>query len=261
MIEVTNATKRYGDQVAIDDLDMSIERGRTTVLLGTSGSGKSTLLRLFLGLELPDTGIVRFAGRPLNDGATPHRDAIHAARLTTGYVIQEGGLFPHLTARANIALAARHRGWTRARIEQRLDELVVVARFPSDGLDRYPNELSGGQRQRVALMRALMLDPSVLLLDEPLGALDPITRYELQDELRTLFDTLGKTVVLVTHSVEEAAYFADDIVLLASGRMIQRGDLESLRVQPATPYVERFLQARRSLPSPPVVHARIVDEP
>src|SRR5262249_15119909 len=151
----------------------------------------STLLRLMIGLIWPDQGSVRLDGTEI----TP-QNAL-AVRQRMGYVIQDGGLFPHLTARGNVALMARYLGWKEDRIESRLTELAELTRFPRDGLDRYPAQLSGGQRQRVSLMRALMLEPTVLLLDEPLGALDPIIRSELQTDLRRVFQTLGKTVVLV----------------------------------------------------------------
>jgi osmoprotectant transport system ATP-binding protein len=164
-----------------------------------------------------------------------------------GYVVQDGGLFPHLTASGNVALMARWLGWDRDRIAARLAELVGLTDFPADGLSRYPAELSGGQRQRVGLMRALMLDPDVLLLDEPLGALDPMIRYELQTDLRDIFRTLGKTVVMVTHDIGEAGYFGDSVVLLRDGAVVQQGSLRDLLDRPADPFVERFITAQRSL--------------
>jgi osmoprotectant transport system ATP-binding protein len=163
-----------------------------------------------------------------------------------GYVVQDGGLFPHLTAAGNVSLLARHLGWTRDRIRARLTELGALARLHADALRRYPAELSGGQRQRVGLMRALMLDPVVLLLDEPLGALDPITRADLQADLRAIFRALKKTVVMVTHDLAEAAYFGDEVVLLEQGHIVQRGSMHDLIGRPATPYVERFVQAQRA---------------
>jgi osmoprotectant transport system ATP-binding protein len=162
-----------------------------------------------------------------------------------GYVIQEGGLFPHLSGRDNVALLARHLGWDRPRIDARLAELAALTHFPADGLARYPAELSGGQQQRVALMRALMLDPAVLLLDEPLGALDPMIRFELQTELRDIFRSLGKTVVLVTHDMGEAAYLGDTLVLLRAGRIVQQGSAADLVRAPADAFVARFVTAQR----------------
>ena len=163
-----------------------------------------------------------------------------------GYVIQDGGLFPHLTARGNAALVARFLGWDAERIDGRLDELVELTHFPADGLDRYPAQLSGGQRQRVSLMRALMLDPDVLLMDEPLGALDPMIRRDLQGELRAIFRSLGKTVVMVTHDLGEAGYFGDTIVLIREGRIVQRGSFRDLLTAPADAFVTEFVNAQRS---------------
>jgi osmoprotectant transport system ATP-binding protein len=162
-----------------------------------------------------------------------------------GYVVQDGGLFPHQTAAGNASLVARYLGWSRVRVAARMAELAGLVRLPADFLTRYPAQLSGGQRQRVGLMRALMLDPAVLLLDEPLGALDPLVRAELQADLRDVFRALGKTVVLVTHDLAEAAYFADDIVLLRDGRVVQRGRPAELVRAPAEPFVTQFIQAQR----------------
>ena len=142
---------------------------------------------------------------------------------------------------------ARHLGWSRERIDRRVEELATLTRFPGDGLGRYRAQLSGGQRQRVALMRALMLDPELLLLDEPLGALDPLIRYELQRDLRAVFQSLGKTVVMVTHDLAEAAHFADQVVLLRDGDIEQQGGMRALLESPVTPFVERFVGAQRSL--------------
>jgi len=167
-------------------------------------------------------------------------------RRRMGYVIQDGGLFPHLTAAGNITLMARYLGWSRARVRDRLTELAELTHFPPEGLDRFPVQLSGGQRQRVSLMRALMLDPEVLLLDEPLGALDPMIRSGLQRELKSIFRTLRKTVILVTHDIGEAGFFGDEIVLLREGRAVQRGSLEDLVRTPAEAFVTDFVNAQRT---------------
>jgi osmoprotectant transport system ATP-binding protein len=241
VLELRGATKRYGDAIALAPTDLLIEAERTTVLIGPSGCGKSTLLRLLVGLYAPDAGEVRFAGEPL----TP--DRLAEARQRMGYVIQDGGLFPHLTARANATLMARHLGWSRDRIDERLSNLVALTRLPKEGLARYPHEISGGQRQRVSLMRALFLDPDVVLLDEPLGALDPLVRAELGRDLRAIFSELHKTVVLVTHDLAEAAFFADVVVLLKRGRIVQRGRYEDLVAAPAEPFVRQFVNAQRGL--------------
>src|SRR5208282_2656164 len=169
MIELTNVSKSYDSTRVLEPLDLVIQRGRTTVLIGPSGCGKSTLLRIMVGLETAGGGRVRFDGVEL----TPANAA--EMRRQMGYVLQDGGLFPHLTARENVTLLARYLGKSpRKRIDARVDELANLTRVPCQILDRYPAQLSGGQRQRVAIMRAFMLDPKVVFLDEPMGALDPL---------------------------------------------------------------------------------------
>jgi osmoprotectant transport system ATP-binding protein len=205
------------------------------VLLGESGGGKSTLLRLMAGLLFPDSGEILFEGARLTPENAP------ALRRRMGFGLQSGGLFPHLTAADNVTLLARalHRpqDWRRTRLE----ELAAQVRLEPEVLVRWPAQLSGGQRQRVSLMRALMLVPAVVLLDEPLGALDPVTRGELQRELRRVFSTLGTTVVMVTHDLEEAAHLGDRVALLHDGRVVQVGPMEELAAHPADPWVARFL--------------------
>jgi osmoprotectant transport system ATP-binding protein len=241
MFELHQVSKHYGATVALDRVDLDLATGRTTVLIGPSGSGKSSVLRMLLGLEWPDSGEVRFDGVPLR------RETLLEQRRRIGYVIQEGGLFPHLTGSGNAALLARTLGWAPARIEERLHELAALCQLPFDALSRYPAELSGGQRQRIGLIRALMLDPEVLLLDEPLGALDPIVRHELQTQMRDLFARLGKTVVLVTHDVAEAAYLGDTLVLLRGGRVLQQGSAGELLDAPVDPFVSAFMTAQRNV--------------
>ncbi|MCH7886100.1 MAG: ATP-binding cassette domain-containing protein [Planctomycetes bacterium] len=245
MLELSGVSKKYGQATALHPTDLTVPVGRTTVLIGPSGCGKSTLLRLMIGLIQPDTGSVRIDGTPM----TP--ETALDLRRRMGYVIQDGGLFPHLTARHNVTLMARHLGWSAKRTEARLDELADLTQFPRDGLDRYPVQLSGGQRQRVSLMRALMLDPGVLLLDEPLGALDPMIRADLQDDLARVFKLLAKTVVLVTHDLQEADFFADTIALMNEGRVVQRGNLSQLSNAPANEFVTRFLNAQHARPTAP----------
>jgi osmoprotectant transport system ATP-binding protein len=234
--------KRFGAVVALHELSLAFAAGTTTALIGSSGSGKSTVLRLLLGLEWPDQGCVRIDGRVLE------RAQVLALRRRVGYVIQDGGLFPHLTVLGNLALLPCYLGWDRQRIRERAAALLALTDLPADVLPRYPAELSGGQRQRVALMRALMADPAALLLDEPLGALDPVVRHELQDELVAIFRRLGKTVVLVTHDLAEAAWFAPRLVLLRDGAVVQDGSLEDFRQRPAEGFVTRFVEAGRQLP-------------
>lgn len=232
-------SKRYAAAVALQAVDLVLPAARTTVLIGASGSGKSTVLRTLLGLVPPDSGRVLVQGTELT------RANALSLRRRMGYVIQEGGLFPHLSARENVSLVALWLGWPPQRRAQRLAELVELVRLPADALDRYPAQLSGGQRQRVGLMRALMLDPPILLLDEPLAALDPIIRVELQEDLRRIFRKLAKSVVLVTHDLAEAGFFGDRLVLMNEGVVLQQGTLSELVHAPAGDYVARFVRAQR----------------
>ena len=238
MIRFECVSKSYGGSVVIDNLTVTIRQNQTTALIGPSGSGKSTLLELIIGLEPPDKGAILIDAEPLTS-----RSAFRLRRRM-GYVIQDGGLFPHLNARQNIDLMAKEVGWPLKRRRERVDELCALTRFPPSALDRFPMELSGGQRQRVSLMRALMLDPDILLLDEPLGALDPMIRAELQGELKSIFRDLTKTVVLVTHDLGEAAFFGDAIVLLHEGRIVQQGQFRDLVERPGEPFVARFVHAQ-----------------
>ncbi len=240
MLELRGVSKRYHSTTALEPIHLFIPPRKTTVLIGPSGCGKSTLIRLMLGLIQPNEGTVFFEGKSLNS------ENILRLRQRFGYVIQDGGLFPHLSARSNIILMAEYLGWPAIRLEQRVMELAALTQFPPDGLNRFPSELSGGQRQRVALMRSLMLDPDILLMDEPLGSLDPMIRFELQSDLKSIFQTLGKTVVMVTHDMGEAAFFGDVIVLLRNGGIIQKGNIQTLMNHPADPFVERFIRAQRS---------------
>ncbi len=239
MLRLEDATVRYGELAALDGVSVEFPPGRTTVLIGPSGCGKSTILRAAIGLLRLDSGRVIFDGQDLTD------QSLLQVRRRIGYVIQEGGLLPHLTGRGNVTLVARRIGWDRPRIAARVDELAAMTRMDAEMLSRYPHELSGGQRQRVALMRALMLDPDALLMDEPLGALDPMIRADLQEDLRGLFRDLQKTVVIVTHDLAEANYFADEIVLLDAGRIVQRGRLADLAERPASDFVRQFVTAQR----------------
>src|SRR5881409_4207010 len=243
LVKLEDVCKRYGDAIALYPTTLSIESSKTTVLIGPSGCGKSTLLRLIIRLIEPDSGRIDFGGEPIN------LDNIDNLRRRIGYVIQEGGLFPHLTARANVLLMARHVGKSQDEMRTKLLELCQLTRFSEKLLPRYPVELSGGQRQRVSLMRALMLSPELLLLDEPLGALDPLVRASLQKDLKEIFARLQETVVFVTHDLAEAIYFGDEIVLMNEGRVIQKGAVTDLRDKPADPFVSEFINAQRGLVS------------
>ena len=241
MIELKGVSKVYGGQEVVPKLDLAIAPGRTTVLIGPSGCGKSTLLRLMIGLITCDTGTITIEGEELTSATALE------VRRGLGYVTQDGGLFPHLSARENVVLMARYLGWDRRRIDDRLTELTELTQFPAEGLDRFPAQLSGGQRQRASLMRALMLDPRVVLLDEPMGALDPMVRAELQADLRSIFRSLEKTVVMVTHDLGEAGWFGDEILLMRSGRIVQRGTIRALLDEPAEPFVTQFVSAQRQV--------------
>lgn len=240
MLELNQVSKNYSDVCALNRCDLSIASEQTTVLIGPSGCGKSTILRLVIGLETPDEGSIYFGGQLLQ------QDRLLELRQRMGYVIQDGGLFPHLSARDNVALMARYLRWSDNRITTRINELAELTHFPVDALSRFPLQLSGGQQQRVSLMRSLMLDPEVLLLDEPLGALDPMIRSDLQVDLREIFANLGTTVLMVTHDLGEAAFFGDTVVLMRDGLIVQQGSMEHLLREPADDFVRRFIQAQRS---------------
>jgi osmoprotectant transport system ATP-binding protein len=241
LVRLVDVSKRYAGTPSLHSTNLSIERSKTTVLIGPSGCGKSTLLRLIIHLLEPDSGSIEFDGELI----TP--DNIDALRSRIGYVIQEGGLFPHLTARANVLLMARHVGKSPEHMQKRLLELCELTSFSGSLLLRYPIELSGGQRQRVSLMRALMLSPELLLLDEPLGALDPLVRASLQKDLKEIFARLGQTVLFVTHDLAEANFLGDEIVLMNEGRVVQKGTVADLRDKPADPFVSEFINAHRGI--------------
>ncbi len=239
MLRFNNISINYGNTTALSAINLEFQPHKTTILIGPSGCGKSTILRLIAGLIKHHNGTIVFEDSTL----TP--DNITPLRRRMGYVIQEGGLFPHLSVRHNVTLMASYLNWPKSKIDARAHELAELVRISPELFSRYPSELSGGQRQRVSLMRALMLDPDLLLLDEPLGALDPMIRYELQQELKEIFEKLRKTVIMVTHDLAEASFFADHIVLLRGGKIIQQGTLKELAKTPSEPFVEKFLTAQR----------------
>jgi osmoprotectant transport system ATP-binding protein len=239
MLVLSHIKKKFGETPALDGVSLSVTEGETLVLLGTSGCGKSTVLKVILGLVQPDHGEVSFQGKVI----TPELHSFVRSRV--GYVIQSGGLFPHLSARKNIAIVANYLKWPPSKISERTDELTRLVKIEPHLLDKFPSQLSGGQSQRIGLMRALMLDPDVLLLDEPLGALDPITRRDLQIELKDIFNNLKKTVILVTHDLPEAEYFGDEIALMNCGRVVQTGKMRDLCDSPADEFVSRFINAQK----------------
>ncbi len=241
LVHFRDVSKLFSDDFAIRELNLETERGKITALIGPSGCGKSTILRLIVGLVTADSGEIQF------DGEKIAAETIMKIRRRLGYVIQDGGLFPHLTARHNLTLQPRLFRKRRDEIEKRIMELCELTKFPGSGLDRYPLELSGGQRQRVSLMRALMLSPELLLLDEPFAALDPLVRMNLQRDLKEICARLQQTVLLVTHDLAEAAFLGDEIALMNEGRIIQRGSIADLRAKPANEFVREFISAQRGL--------------
>jgi osmoprotectant transport system ATP-binding protein len=243
LVRLVDVSKRYTGATALHSTNLSVDRGKTTVLIGPSGCGKSTLLRLIIRLIEADSGSIEFDGEPMTS------ENIDQLRRRVGYVIQEGGLFPHLTACANVLLMARHIRKPKEEMDNRLLELCELTRFSQTLLPRYPVELSGGQRQRVSLMRALMLSPELLLLDEPLGALDPLVRASLQRDLKEIFERLGQTALFVTHDLAEATYFGDEIVLMNEGKIVQKGTITDLRERPTNSFVSEFINAQRGIAS------------
>lgn len=239
-ILLQNISKGFDSTRVIENFSLQIEAGKTTVLIGPSGCGKSTLIKLITGLVKPDEGLILIDDQKLVESN------YLSVRKNIGYVIQEGGLFPHLTGFRNVSLITEYLGWDKERIKNRVEELSSLTKFPVDGLSKYPAELSGGQKQRISLMRALMLDPKFLLFDEPLAALDPLIRFDLQEDLKEIFRSLKKTVLLVTHDLSEAVFFGDIIVLMKEGKIVQQGTINDFINSPTNEFVTRFIKAQRS---------------
>jgi putative spermidine/putrescine transport system ATP-binding protein len=234
-VSLEGVVKRFGDVTAVDGIDLDVREGEFFSMLGPSGSGKTTCLRLIAGFEAPTEGRVLLEGRDVTDLAPYQRDV--------NTVFQDYALFPHMTVEENVEYGLKVKKVPKAERHRRVAEALGMVQLGEFG-DRKPAELSGGQRQRVALARALVNRPKVLLLDEPLGALDPIVRAELQGQLGRLFASLGKTVVLVTHDLREAARLGDRITLMTGGRVVQQGTLAELAARPASPFVTEFLTAQ-----------------
>jgi osmoprotectant transport system ATP-binding protein len=241
MLELQNISKTFEDRTVLSDVNLKVPKGATHALIGSSGSGKTTLLRITLGLIPFDKGYVK-----INDQALLSFTQVEWADRI-GYVPQDGGLFPHISGRNNVALIAKLRGWRRARIDARVEELRKVVDLDPEILSRFPREMSGGQKQRVSIMRAAMMDPAVMLLDEPMAALDPLIRRSLQQELKSIFQRLGKTVLLVTHDLGEAVYLAEQMTMLHEGRVVQSGTPRELLLHPANSFVSQFINAQRTL--------------
>ncbi len=236
MIVFENVTKVFDGRPVIENLNLHIEKGNITVLIGASGSGKSTTLKMINRLIEHEAGRILFAGEEIRSFQ------IEDLRRRMGYAIQSIGLFPHWTVAQNIATVPQLLHWDKQRIEQRVDELLNMLNLePSKYRDRYPHQLSGGQQQRIGVARAMAADPEILLMDEPFGALDPITRTVLQEELKRIHQLSGKTILLVTHDIDEALSLADHLVLMDQGKIIQEGRPAQLLADPANDFVRHFM--------------------
>ncbi|MEA2627244.1 MAG: osmoprotectant transport system ATP-binding protein [Candidatus Binatota bacterium] len=247
MIELRTLTKRYGDSVAVEELSLTIDRRECLVLLGGSGSGKTTTLKMINRLIEPTTGEILIDGEDVR-GLAPHE-----LRRRIGYCFQRIGLFPHLTVAENVGITPSLLGWSEERIRGRVEELLrLVELDPAEFAERNPDELSGGQQQRVGVARALAAEPRVLLLDEPFGALDPITRDRLQESFRRIRQELELTAVFVTHDMVEAILLGDRIAVMNRGRLVQVGTPRELVESPADDYVAELL-------STPARQARAVE--
>jgi len=242
MLTLQNIYKTFEGKPVLTDVNLNIPKGATHALIGSSGSGKTTLLRITLGLIPFDKGYVK-----INDHALLSFSPVEWADRI-GYVPQDGGLFPHISGFENVSLIAKLRGWNKQRIGSRVEELRKLVGLEAQLLTQFPFELSGGQQQRVAIMRAAMMDPQVMLLDEPMAALDPLIRRSLQQELKSIFQRLDKTVLLVTHDLGEAVFLAEQITLLHEGKIVQTGSYRDLLLNPAEPFVTAFINAQRTLP-------------
>jgi osmoprotectant transport system ATP-binding protein len=242
MLTLQNIYKTFEGKPVLSDVNLIVPKGATHALIGSSGSGKTTLLRITLGLIPFDKGYVK-----INDQALLSFSPVEWADRI-GYVPQDGGLFPHISGFENVSLIAKLRGWKKQKIESRVEELRKLVGLEAQLLAQFPFELSGGQQQRVAIMRAAMMDPAVMLLDEPMAALDPLIRRSLQQELKSIFQRLDKTVLLVTHDLGEAVFLAEQITLLHEGKVIQTGTYRDLLQNPTDPFVTAFINAQRTLP-------------
>jgi len=241
VIEFQNVAKTFpdprgGEIYAVRDLSLVVRDGETHCLIGTSGCGKTTTLRMVNRLVEPTSGSIRLAGDDITSVD------VYGLRRRVGYVIQTGGLFPHMTVAKNVGIMCELEGWTAADVEQRVHDLLQLVNLPADEFaTRYPGELSGGQRQRIGVARALALDPDYVLMDEPFGALDPITRAQIHEEFQQLRDEVHKTVLLVTHDLAEAFKLADRISIMDQGRVTQTGTEAQLTSEPANQFVADFL--------------------
>ncbi|OAQ38515.1 glycine/betaine ABC transporter ATP-binding protein [Pedobacter psychrophilus] len=239
MIELKNISKTFGETQAVKNISFSVKKGETLVLLGTSGCGKTTTLKMINRLIEPENGEIFINGENIK---TIQEEKL---RLGIGYVLQNHGLFPHFTIAQNIAIVPKLLKWDNDKINKRTNELLEKLHLPLQIKEKYPNQLSGGQQQRVGLARALMANPPILLMDEPLGALDPITRNQIRQEFLTLDELLNKTIVMVTHDVEEAFELGDRICLMNEGEILQMGYPNELLTRPKNQLVSNFLEGHK----------------
>lgn len=246
MLKFDHVSKIYkGGKRAVDDLNLEFESGRFIVFIGPSGCGKTTTMKMINRLIEPTEGTIYINGKNIKD-----TDPVKLRR-EIGYVIQQIGLFPHMTIQQNISLVPRLLKWPEVKQRKRAKELLQLVDMPEEFLDRYPHELSGGQQQRIGVLRALAADQPLILMDEPFGALDPITRDSLQDELKKLQKELGKTIVFVTHDMDEAIKLADQIVIMRDGKLVQTGTPDEILREPANEFVETFIGKERLLQARP----------
>lgn len=234
MIEFDGVNKAFAGQPAVKNLNLHLREGAFSVLIGTSGSGKSTTLKMINRLVEHDSGTIRFAGQDIR------QQPVLELRRRMGYAIQSIGLFPHWTVAQNIATVPQLQKWSRSRIDDRTEELMALLGLDVNLRHRYPHQLSGGQQQRVGVARALAADPQVLLMDEPFGALDPVTRGALQQEMTRIHRLLGRTIVLVTHDIDEALRLAEHLVLMDGGEVVQQGTPLEMLTAPANDFVQAF---------------------
>jgi osmoprotectant transport system ATP-binding protein len=235
-VDLTHISKTYGGDRVLTDISLSLPENQVTALVGESGSGKSTLLQIINGLVKPDSGQIRLGGKLLD------YDNLPEIRRNMGYAVQGAGLFPHLTIEQNVTLVASLNGWSQDQQAERYQYLISLLELTDEFSNRYPHSLSGGQQQRVSLCRAMMLNPSLMLLDEPFSALDPITRMTIHEEFSRLIEVEPRTIMLITHDMSEAIKLAKYIVILKDGEIVQQGEAEDVQSSPEDDYVQKLLK-------------------
>lgn len=242
-IDFAHVSFSFGSLKVLDDVSLNLPPGQTAAVIGKSGSGKSTLIKLVNGLIRPQLGVVKVNERDMD------YSTIYALRRKIGYVMQQAGLFPHMNVRENVALVARLEGWNEKRIRARIDDLLDLVNLNIPGLlEKRPSMLSGGQRQRVAIARALMLDPPLLLMDEPFSALDPLTRFELQNEFLKIKKEIHKTILIVTHDFAEGCRLADRILLIDEGKIVQDSSPRDFVTHPQNELARSFVNSIPEIP-------------